>query len=30
MFIGHLQGAYLIFRTTAPNLGKLAFTAAMI
>ncbi|KIC39945.1 hydrolase [Ruegeria sp. ANG-R] len=30
MFIGHLPGAYLIFRTTAPNLGKLAFTAAMI
>lgn len=30
MFIGHLPGAYLIFRATAPNLGKLAFTAAMI
>lgn len=30
MFIGHLPGAYLIFRTTAPNLGKLAFAAAMI
>lgn len=30
MFIGHLPGAYLIFRATAPNLGRLAFTAAMI
>ncbi len=30
MFIGHLPGAYLIFRASAPNLGKLAFTAAMI
>ncbi|MEX0329710.1 MAG: metal-dependent hydrolase [Ruegeria sp.] len=30
MFIGHLPGAYLIFRATVPNLGKLAFTAAMI
>lgn len=30
MFIGHLPGAYLIFRATAPNLGKLAFAAAMI
>ncbi|RLK08103.1 metal-dependent hydrolase [Ruegeria conchae] len=30
MFIGHLPGAYLVFRTAAPNLGKLAFTAAML
>ena len=30
MFIGHLPGAYLIFRATAPNLGKLALTATMI
>lgn len=30
MFIGHLPGAYLVFRAAAPNLGKLAFAAAMI
>lgn len=30
MFIGHLPGAYLVFRTAAPNLGKLAFAAAML
>lgn len=30
MFIGHLPGAYLVFRTAAPNLGKLAFAAAMV
>lgn len=30
MFIGHLPSAYLIFRATAPNLSRLAFTAAMI
>ncbi len=30
MFIGHLPGAYLIFRATTPNLGKLAFGAAML
>lgn len=30
MFIGHLPGAYLIFRAATPNLGKLAFAAAMI
>ncbi|WP_420586233.1 metal-dependent hydrolase [Ruegeria sp.] len=30
MFIGHLPGAYLIFRAATPNLGKLAFAAAMV
>ncbi|WP_377193153.1 metal-dependent hydrolase [Ruegeria meonggei] len=30
MFIGHLPGAYLFFRTAAPGVDKLAFTAAMI
>ncbi len=30
MFIGHLPGAYLVFRAAAPNIGKLAFAAAMI
>ncbi len=29
MFIGHLPGAYLVFRATAPNIGKLALAAAM-
>jgi len=30
MFIGHLPGAYLVFRAATPNLGKLAFAAAML
>lgn len=30
MFIGHLPGAYLVFRTTTPGLDKAAFAAAMI
>ncbi len=30
MFIGHLPGAYLVFRAATPDLGKLAFAAAMI
>ena len=30
MFIGHLTGAYLIYRTATPNLDKLAFAAAMV
>ncbi|MTH98643.1 metal-dependent hydrolase [Roseibium sp. RKSG952] len=30
MFIGHLPGAYLIFRTATPDVGKLAFAAAML
>lgn len=30
MFIGHLPGAYLVFRATVPDIDKLAFIAAMI
>lgn len=30
MFIGHLPGAYLVFRTVGPGLTKVAFAAAMI
>lgn len=30
MFIGHLPGAYLFFRATAPGLTKATFAAAMI
>ncbi len=30
MFIGHLPGAYLIFRTATPSLTGYAFAAAMI
>ncbi|WP_170328348.1 metal-dependent hydrolase [Ruegeria arenilitoris] len=30
MFIGHLPGAYLVFRTATPNVGKAVFAAAML
>ncbi|WP_170763981.1 metal-dependent hydrolase [Ruegeria lacuscaerulensis] len=29
MFIGHLPGAYLVFRAATPGIGKLVFAAAL-
>lgn len=30
MFVGHLPGAYLIFRVVTPRIERMAFTAAML